>query len=273
MADASAVVMADASAVVMAMALGLVLDIGLPSGDDYWNDVPVTGTTLNHRERKSSGRPRSVSGSPTLRERKAQLTRDEILTAARRLFAEYGYAGTTVRDIAKEAGVSAQTVYDSIGSKQALVARLNDLIDSEANVAGLAAEAMRSTDPAFVAALSSRITTAILRHCTDILRALTTGAASEPELSAAMEEGHRRHVTGARVVVTRLSELDALGPPIDEAADTLAAVSDVRLALLLREAYGWSLEHIETWIADTSRALLLAPAVPKPRRTRGPRSG
>ena len=73
-----------------------------------------------------------------LRERRAQLTRDEILRAARRLFAERGYARTSVRDIAKAAGVSAQTVYDSVGSKQALVARLNDHIDQEANVPAIA---------------------------------------------------------------------------------------------------------------------------------------
>ena len=75
--------------------------------------------------------------SPTLRERRAQLTHDEILRAARRLFAEHGYARTSVRDIAKAAGVSAQTVYDSVGSKQQLVAQLNDLIDAEAGIGAI----------------------------------------------------------------------------------------------------------------------------------------
>ena len=88
---------------------------------------------------------------PTLRERQAQLTRDEILKAARRLFAERGYSRTSVRDIAEAAGVSAQTVYDSIGSKQALVARLNDLIDAEAGIAAIAG-AGRRVRPAEVAA-------------------------------------------------------------------------------------------------------------------------
>ena len=36
------------------------------------------------------------------------------------------------------------------------------------------------------------------------------------------------------------------------AVDTLAAVSDIRLALVLRKSYGWSLDHIEQWIATTS---------------------
>src|SRR5580765_8109850 len=95
--------------------------------------------------------------STSLRARRAQLTRDEILSAARRLFAERGYSRTSVRDIAREAGVSAQTVYDSIGSKQALVARLNDLIDDEANVAAIASAAAKSNSPGEVAAMSATV--------------------------------------------------------------------------------------------------------------------
>src|SRR4051812_6580443 len=106
---------------------------------------------------------------PSLRERQAQLTREEILKAARRLFAERGYSRTSVRDIAEAAGVSAQTVYDSIGTKQALVARLNDLIDSEAGIGAIAAAAAGSTDPAEVAATSARVTRSILEHCGDII--------------------------------------------------------------------------------------------------------
>src|SRR5215510_10019988 len=104
--------------------------------------------------------------SPSLRERRAQLTRDEILRAARRLFAERGYARTSVRDVAAAAGVSAQTVYDSVGSKQALVARLNDLIDSEAGIGAIVRAAAASSagssvaaeDPAELAATSARVT-------------------------------------------------------------------------------------------------------------------
>src|SRR6188768_1802387 len=105
---------------------------------------------------------------PSLRERQAKLTQDAILEAARRLFAERGYTRTSVRDIAEAAGVSAQTVYDSIGSKQAVVARLNDLIDSEAHVGEIAGTAARSGDPQQVAAMSAQVTRSIAEHCSDI---------------------------------------------------------------------------------------------------------
>src|SRR3954453_24267194 len=88
------------------------------------------------------------SEQPTMRERQAGLGRRGILLAARRLFAQRGFARTGVADIAKAAGVSTQTVYNSIGSKQAVVARLNDLIDSEAGIGAIVSAAAGSHDPA-----------------------------------------------------------------------------------------------------------------------------
>jgi AcrR family transcriptional regulator len=205
---------------------------------------------------------------PSLRERQAQLTRDEILKAARRLFAERGYTRTSVRDIAEAAAVSAQTVYDSIGSKQALVARLNDLIDAEAGIAEIAGTAARSGDPAQVASMSAKITRSILEHCGDIVHALITGAAAEPDLANALAEGHRRHVEGAGMIVGLLRQMDALDDSVDAeaAVETLAAISDSQFALLLRDSYGWSLDRIESWIAVTSQTLLLRPAPSRRRK-------
>jgi AcrR family transcriptional regulator len=195
----------------------------------------------------------------TLRARQAQLTRDEILGAARRLFAENGYSRTSVRDIAEAAGVSAQTVYDSIGSKQAIVARLNDLIDAEADIATIVGSGVGSDDPGEILAVQARVVCSILEHCGDILRALVSGAAAEPDLALVMAEGHRRHVEGARRIVARLADLDALEPTVsvDAAAATLSATSDISFALLLADTFGWSIEAIEDWIVATNRKLLL----------------
>jgi len=195
----------------------------------------------------------------TLRARQAQLTRDEILGAARRLFAQNGYSRTSVRDIAEAAGVSAQTVYDSIGSKQAIVARLNDLIDAEADVATIVGTGVGSDDPGEILAVQARVVRSILEHCGDILRALVSGAAAEPDLALVMAEGNRRHVEGARRIVARLADLDALDPTVsvDAAAATLSATSDVSFALLLTDSYGWSIDAIEDWIVATNRKLLL----------------
>jgi AcrR family transcriptional regulator len=53
-------------------------------------------------------------------------TRSEILVSARTLFASRGYHGTTVRDIAADAGVNAALVHHYFGSKeQVFVAAMN----------------------------------------------------------------------------------------------------------------------------------------------------
>ncbi len=75
----------------------------------------------------------------------------------------------------------------------------------------------------------------MLEHCGDIIRALVTGAAAEPELQAVLDEGHRRHVDGARTVVANSSGHE--GPHLDTdiaaTSETLAAITDFRFALVL----------------------------------------
>jgi hypothetical protein len=74
-----------------------------------------------------------------------------------------------------------------------------------------------------------------------------------------LDEGHRRHLEGARTVVRLLRDMKALASTADSAAtsETLAAITDFRFGLVLRESYGWSLDRIEEWMTATSRSLLL----------------
>jgi AcrR family transcriptional regulator len=59
-------------------------------------------------------------------------TRDQIVEAARRLFAEQGYGGATIRGIAAEAGVNPALLHHFFGTKQQLfVAAMNLPINPE----------------------------------------------------------------------------------------------------------------------------------------------
>ena len=65
-----------------------------------------------------SGRKDAVTANETsLRARKRQQTRQELITAAMRLFGESGYEQTTVAEIASAAGVSTKTFFNYFASK------------------------------------------------------------------------------------------------------------------------------------------------------------
>jgi len=65
--------------------------------------------------------------SPRRREQ-AATTRSSVLTAARDLLQDRGYAATSVADIAHVAGVSVDTVYASVGRKPELVLAVIDMV-------------------------------------------------------------------------------------------------------------------------------------------------
>src|SRR5258708_34043613 len=72
----------------------------------------------NNRDVKS--RPRRRYDATRRLEQAAQ-TRMDVLTAARELFPERGYAGTTINEIAIAAGVAVETIYRSCGSNAPLL--------------------------------------------------------------------------------------------------------------------------------------------------------
>lgn len=57
----------------------------------------------------------------TLRQRQAKATANLIVTAAKELFLEQGYASTTIEAIAEHADVAASTVYAVFGSKRGIL--------------------------------------------------------------------------------------------------------------------------------------------------------
>ena len=56
-----------------------------------------------------------------LRADQAEQTRRRVLEAAFDLFADRGYAGTTIAAVAERAGVSPETIYLSVGGKRGLL--------------------------------------------------------------------------------------------------------------------------------------------------------
>jgi AcrR family transcriptional regulator len=97
--------------------------------------------------------PQPVAASREKRQRQKIERRDAILGAARKVFAQRGYDGTTIADIARESGVAAGTVYLYYASKTELFAALNLQLFALIN------DALRLTDapPDLVAGTRTRI--------------------------------------------------------------------------------------------------------------------
>jgi AcrR family transcriptional regulator len=186
-------------------------------------------------------------------------TRREILRAARRLFAEHGYANTSVQQIAEESGVAVQTVYSSVGPKPTLVLALNDLIDEEAGVEELRAELADESDPAQLVARAVHLTRQLNERCGDIVRVLLSAEPAEPDAAAAVADGMRRHDQGARGMAHRLAGLGALRADVtpERAAAAFSMMTSPTSWRQLTEGAGWTFDEGETWLANSLGQLLL----------------
>jgi AcrR family transcriptional regulator len=196
---------------------------------------------------------------PNRREVAAAETRREILRAARRLFAERGFASTSVQQIAEESGVAVQTIYSSIGSKAALVLALNDLIDEEAGVAGLAAGLLDETDPLQLIEKGVHLTRQLNERCGDLIQVLLSAEPAEPEAAAAVADGMRRHEHGASLIAQRLADLGALaaGTTPEQASAMFSMMTSPASWRQLTRRAGWTFDQAEACLTPSLTQLLL----------------
>ena len=196
----------------------------------------------------------------SLRARQTALTRSAILDAARRLFAQQGFAGTAVRPIAEEAGVAVQTLYSTFGSKQGLLLALVDTVRDQSGAPALGERIARSEDPREIVGLAAHIRRLILERCGDIVVTFREGAAGDAEVAAAYELGRQRSREGIGRICGRLQELGALHPQT-----TPARAIDQVMAMFAAEIYEeltgphaqWSPDEYEEWLAARLSELLL----------------
>src|SRR5918992_3745184 len=204
---------------------------------------------------------RSERGS-TLRARHSDVTRSEILAAARRLFARQGFAATAMRPIAAEAGVAVQTIYSTFGSKQGLLLALVDAAREQTDVPELGERMVSSDDPLEVVRLAAHIRRQTLERCGDIVATFREGAAGDPEGAAAYEEGQRRTREGLGRLCSRLEALGALrsGLSHKHAVDQVAAMFSAEIyEELTGHRSGWSPDEYEHWLSERLSEILLRP--------------
>jgi len=196
-----------------------------------------------------SSKPRRYDS--THRRRQAAETRRRILDAAAALFAEHGW-GVGVREIARAAGVSFDTVYANFGSKPQL---LNEVLDVA--VVGDDEPVALMERPEFAAlsrgsrrqraAAAAALVATINGRTRGLHRALREGAAAEPDLATRLDAARRQqretvYAAGAVIAGHQLGATQA---------DGLWAVITMEVYDLLTGTAGWSRDRYEKWLTET----------------------
>lgn len=173
-----------------------------------------------------------------------------MLEAARGLFVQLGYVGTTLEAIAKAADVSPKTVAAVFGSKRGILtaivhpnafgARYQELIDR-----------LRATpEPGRRVEVMAQLTRQVYEALTpefELLRGASTVAVELAEIGLQVETRRRQYQTR---FVAYLNEQGALrrGLSLEEATDELWALTSYELYRLLIRECGWPAQHYESWL-------------------------
>lgn len=189
----------------------------------------------------------------------AQETRTEIARAARRLFVSQGWTATTVRDVAREAGVSVPTIYAAYGDKTGLVRAVADAADLSADLPRLLAELEGTDDPARQLAAMAAYDRRLFERAGDVITLVREAGRTEPEFATAYLDGRRRG-DETRVQVFSSWEPGVLrsGLDVPSAVDVYAAMCNIDVYATLTAERGWEPERVERWWGGALARELLA---------------
>jgi AcrR family transcriptional regulator len=200
------------------------------------------------------------------RQAQARRNRQAILDAAQRQFLQGGYGATTIAGIAREAGVSVETVYKAFGGKPGLVRAIYErgLAGREAVPAFQRADAMREreTDPRTIMRNWGALTSEVSSVVSPIARLVRAAAASDPDMAALLNASNDTREERARHHARFLKQRGYLraGVTLAQATDVLWTCTSDELYDLLVVQRGWSLQRFARFLADYMIATLLPPA-------------
>ncbi|WP_327633430.1 TetR/AcrR family transcriptional regulator [Kribbella sp. NBC_00482] len=196
------------------------------------------------------------------RREQAAATRVRMINAAIEVFAEAGYVGTRMTDIAARAGVAVQTVYFVFHTKA-------ELLQACFDHAVLGPDRLPPLQQAFFAEMSAaqsgraalaafvRGNTAILTRVA-VIKEVAESASHEPDAVAVVERSEELRRDGLGQVVDQIAGRWGLRPGLDaaDATDLMLMLSTSGPFLELRR-YGWSDTKYADWLTDALARELL----------------
>jgi TetR/AcrR family transcriptional regulator, regulator of autoinduction and epiphytic fitness len=212
----------------------------------------------------------AVKSSPPTRAERARQTRTRMLDRANELFISQGYAATTMEQIALAAGVAAQTLYYTFGTKGQLLCEV-----MEAAAAGVpdpppaadrpwVREMLEATSPTRMLALAVEHGTNLYERVAPLWPAINAAAASDPRVESYWTTVAENRRGGVAMMVQRINDLGALkrGLDSDRATDLVMVLfgHDVFRGLVLDA--GWGVADYKAWLFTTlTHQLLRQPRV------------
>jgi AcrR family transcriptional regulator len=206
--------------------------------------------------------------SSELRDAQARRTRRQIVDAAGALFAEQGFAATTVDAIAARSGVSRKTVFSAVGGKVQLLKLAYDyaMAGDDEPVPMIEREGLQQLinepDPYRQVELFAEFVGAANSRMARLYTVLRGAAEVDPEAAELYEkweaERHQGMVDGP---VPNFASKGVLRPDLEhsEAADILMVLIDPSLYDRLVHQYGWSQQRFTEWLHQTMLTQILIP--------------
>lgn len=206
---------------------------------------------------------------------RTRLARAAVVEAARTLFVERGYPGTTIEAISGLSGVPPATVYRLFSSKLGILKALLDVsIAGDAQAVALedrphARALLADPDPRSQLSGFAGICREVNSRTASVYRILVSAAGSDPDAAALLTERTRQRQQGQGRIARSLARAGALRPKLRErdAADIVHALMSPELYRLLVGDRGWHPERYEQWLTETLIGQLLPPPAAAGERT------
>jgi AcrR family transcriptional regulator len=194
----------------------------------------------------------------------AEETQRVIVQAAAGLFLEHGYHATSIGQIAAQAGVAVQTIYNSIGSKRDVLSRALDFAAAGERAPVPVPQFMRQQaelepDPVRVIEQLVEFWHGALPRTAPMFRIIREAAAIDPE-AATLERDRaaqrlRNYQTAARLLDHRGALRDGL--TIDQAAAAIFAIGHPDIYRTLVLDGDWNARQWAEWARTTLQRALI----------------
>ena len=193
-----------------------------------------------------------------LREAQAEATRQRILEAGLALFAERGYPGTSVVEIARAAGVSPETIYASVGSKRGIIDGWLERIDaSELGEVARDPERVLDGEPSADLAALAELTARFWSINGTLVRVLRKGI-GDPEIGEAwLARQELRRGLIHRFLARWPKSALRRGLDLERAVDIAWMLTSDETFDQLVSLRGWTVEQHVTWVRETLQRELL----------------